>query len=94
MHQQLIIPESMWERYERMYRLNSSQLGMILSSSPGVDIFHTSLNLIFAQFHFHTDILVEETAKELELNARAVMELDFYSPGSSSLLTYYSSYEA
>jgi hypothetical protein len=49
--------------------------------------YHISLKPIFARFCFCTDILVEETAEELEPTARAVVELDLYLPGLSSLLS-------
>jgi hypothetical protein len=48
---------------------------------------HISLMLIFAQFHFRTDMHLEETAEELEPTAGAVVVFDIYSPGSSSLLS-------
>jgi hypothetical protein len=41
-------------------------------------IFHISLMLIFAWFHFRTDLLVEETAEELEPTAGAVVGLENY----------------
>jgi hypothetical protein len=49
-------------------------------------ILHISLMLSFSWYHFRTDLLVEETVEELEPIAGAVVGLENYSPGSSSLL--------